>query len=68
MKLIKDKKHTNLYRIKWADGTVSVNTSHPDGMDGHYGFYNKTWAKEHIRRLEDREVILDRTYNSPMAR
>lgn len=68
MKLIKDKKHTNLYRIKWTDETVSVNTPYPDKLDGHYGFYNITWANEHIKRLEGKEVLLDQTYDSPRAR
>lgn len=68
MKLVPDKKYPNLFRIKWRDGTVSVSTPNPDKADGHYGFYNKTWAQEHIRNRTGRKTTIGQTYNAPWAR
>ncbi len=68
MKIVKDKKHKNMYRVKWPDGTVSVSTPNPDKEGGHYGFYNKTRAKEFLKRGDIENYIEDVTYDAPMAR
>lgn len=62
MKITKDKKHLNLYRINWPNGDISVSTSNPDKKDGHYGFYNKTRAKEYIRLKEVKNLPFGLTY------
>jgi len=67
MKIVKDKKHPGMYRIKWPDGTISVSNSNPEMKDGNYGFYNKIRAKEFLRRLDIEDHVLDQIYNSPVA-
>lgn len=56
MKIIQDKKHKNMFRIQWPDKTVSTD------------FYNQTRAKEHLQRADIENLVVGRTYNSPMAR
>jgi hypothetical protein len=68
VKIVADKKYPNMYRVQWDDGTISVSTPNPDKKDGHYGFYNKSRAKEFLYREGIENYILDQTYNSPMAR
>ncbi len=70
MKLVKDKKHPDMYRVGWSNGDVSVASSDPKPFEkgGHYGFYNKTRAKEHLRREGIENYTVGITYNAPMAR
>ena len=68
MRLIKDKKHSKMYRIQWPNGDISISTSNPDRKGGHFGFYNKTRAKEIMKREGIKNYILDQTYNAPSAR
>ena len=68
MKIIPDKKYPNMYRVEWPTGDVSISTPNPDKEGGHYGFYNKSRAKELLRRNEIENYALNKTYSSPMAR
>lgn len=68
VELVEDKKHKNLYRLQWPDGSKSVNTPHPDQKDGHYGFYNIDRAKELLKLSNIEKLKVGRTYNSPWAR
>lgn len=68
MKIIRDRKHLNMYRVRWPNGDISISTDHPEMKGGHYGFYNKTRAKEFLHRKGVNNYILDQTYNAPMAR
>lgn len=68
VKIIKDKKYPKMYRVQWPDKTISVNTPNPDKLDGHYGFYNKTRAKEFLHREGIENYTVGLTYDSPMAR
>jgi len=70
MKIVKDNKHPEMYRLDWEDGTKSVPSQNPKpwAKGGHYGFYNKTRAKEHLRREGIENYIIGRTYDAPMAR
>ena len=70
MKVVKDKKYPNMYRIQWPNGDISVGTKDPKPWEkgGHYGFYNKTRAVEHSKRYGIENYILDVTYNAPAAR
>jgi hypothetical protein len=63
MKLVRDKKYPELYKLQWPNGDISISTPHPDRKGGHYGFYNKTRAKEHMLR----EDILDLPQNVSVA-
>ena len=47
--IVPDKKYPNMYWVKWPDGTMSVNSKHPERKGGIYGFYNLSWAKEHAK-------------------
>lgn len=70
MKIVEDKKHPDMYRLDWEDGTYSVPSQEPKPWEkgGHYGFYNKTRAKEHSRRLDIENYTVGVTYDAPMAR
>ena len=68
MKIIPDKKYPNMYRVEWPNGDVSISTPNPDKEGGHYGFYNKSRAKELLRRNGIKNYDLNKTYSSPMAR
>lgn len=67
MKIVKDKQHTDMYRVQWPDGTISVNTPYPDREGGHYGFYNKARAKEFLKRKDIENYQLGITYNASVA-
>jgi len=70
MRIIEDKVHSNMYRLEWPNGDISVGTDNPKPWEkrGHYGFYNKTRATEFLKRegIEnyDRRV----TYEDPLGR
>lgn len=49
MRIVKDKVHPNMYRIKWPDGVLSAD------------FYNKTRARDISRHIN---FYLDRTRRS----
>lgn len=68
IKLIKDKKYPNMYRLQWPDGTISISTPHPDRKGGHYGFYSKTRAKELIVMFSEKKMTIGRSYMHPLAR
>ena len=70
MKIVQDKKYPKLYRVQWPNGDISVGTKNPKPWEkgGHYGFYNKTRAKEFLARKRIENYRLDKTYNAPMAR
>lgn len=67
LKIVKDKQHKGMWRIKWPDGTISVNTPNPDRPGGHYGFYNKTRAKELARRLEGVNLTEGLSWNASVG-
>src|SRR6266404_4094858 len=55
-----DKKHPNMYRLQWKDGSLSVKYSDPndqpmpdDNPVSSYGMYNLTRAKDILRRYKD---------------
>ena len=70
MKIIKDKKYPDMYRLKWPNGDISVGTTDPKPWEkgGHYGFYNKTRANDLINREGIENYTLGQTYDAPRAR
>lgn len=50
MKLRQDLDYPHMFWVVWEDG---VESTYP---------YNKTWAKEHIRRIVNNEDCSDETY------
>ena len=67
IRVVKDRTHPGMFRLKWSDGTISVNTPHPDRKNGHYGFYNKTRAKELARRLVGVELPVGVSWNASVG-
>jgi len=68
MKLVEDKKHKGMFRVKWPNGDISVNTPNPEYKDGHFGFYNKTRAKEFLKREGIENYERGKTYEDPLGR
>lgn len=70
MKIVKDKKYPDMYRVKWKNGDISVGTDDPKPweVDGHYGFYNKARAKEIISREGVEQYERGPTFRSPLGR
>lgn len=68
MKIVEDKKYPNMYRVQWPNGDISVNTPHPEKEDGHYGFYNKTRAKEFLKRKGINKYDRGYTHGDPLGR
>lgn len=67
MKIVKDKKYPTMYRIKWDNGDISISTPNPDKEGGHYGFYNKSRAKDFLRREGIENYTLGVTYDASVA-
>ncbi len=69
MRIVEDKKYPDMYRIQWPNGDISVGTKDPKPWekDGHYGFYNKTRAKEFLHRKNIENYKVDKTYKGPVA-
>lgn len=46
IEVIPDKKYKGMYRLRWADGSISVRSTDPKPWEkgGHYGFYNLSHA------------------------
>jgi hypothetical protein len=60
IKIVADKKHPNMYRLQWKDGSLSVKYSDPNDQPmpdnnpvSSYGMYNLTRAKDILRRYGD---------------
>jgi hypothetical protein len=68
MKILKDTKYPNMYRVQWPDKTISVANEKPEQAEGHFGFYNKSRAKDHLRREGIENYTLGLTYDAPTAR
>ncbi len=68
MEIIKDSKYPEMFRLKWPNGDISINTPNPDKKGGHYGFYNKTRALELSKRNDIKNYTVGKTYDAPMAR
>ena len=70
MKILKDKKHPGMYRVGWNDGDISVGSTDPKPFEkgGHYGFYNKTRAKEFLHREGIETYDRGITFESPLGR
>lgn len=70
MRIVEDKKYKNMYRLDWEDGTRSVSSQDPKpwAKGGHYGIYNKTRAKDLMKREGIENYTLGVTYDAPMAR
>lgn len=70
MKIIPDRKYPNMYRVQWPNGDISVGSDNPKPweIDGHYGFYNYTRAKEFLRREGIEEYDRGVTVRSPLGR
>lgn len=68
MKLIKHEKYEGMYYIEWPNKDRSVTTKFPEYEGGHYGFYNKTNAKEIMKREGVEEYERGITYNNPLGR
>ncbi len=56
MKLKQHPEYKNMYYLQWPDGSLSTD------------FYNKTMAKEHLRRPDIENYTPGVTYNDPLAR
>jgi hypothetical protein len=58
IKIVPDKKYSNMYRLEWKDGSQSVKYREPGGPleDGNpigsYGMYNLTRAKDILRNYK----------------
>lgn len=68
MKLVKHEKYDNMFYIEWPDGSRSIDTPYPDRVGGHYGFYNKTNAKEIMKREGIEDYDRGVTYGNPLGR
>ena len=59
IKIVPDKRHPDMYRLQWKDGSKSVKYKDPNGPledgdpIGSYGMYNLTRAKDILRRYGD---------------
>jgi hypothetical protein len=67
VKIVPDKKYPDLYRIQWPNGDISVKTPNPEYKGGHWGFYNKTRAKEHLYRKGIENYTKGVTYKASVA-
>lgn len=68
VKIVNDKVHKDMYRLEWPNKDVSVASENPEYKEGHFGFYNKTRAKELIRREGIENYDRGITYNHPLGR
>lgn len=58
IKIIRDKKYSNMYRLQWKNGDVSIKywdgTPEPDGINiTSYGMYNLSRANDILRNYQD---------------
>jgi hypothetical protein len=60
IKIVPDKRHPNMYRLQWKDGSKSVKSSDPNDQPmpdnnpiSSYGMYNLTRAKDILRNYDE---------------
>lgn len=70
IKIIPDNKYPDMYRVQWPNEDISIGTADPKPweLEGHYGFYNKTRAKEFLSREGIEEYARGVTYKHPLGR
>lgn len=68
MRIQIDTKYPELYRVVWPNGDISVNSKNPEYAVGHFGFYNKSRAKEFLKREGIENYERGVTYNHPLGR
>jgi len=69
IKLVPDKRHPNMYRLQWKDGSTSVKYYDPEDPMDHggpnsYGMYNLTRAKDILKNYNEYIRVMRLSKNS----